>query len=228
MDPGPRRRRRQVPGIPRARGDGPVPGGRITSQLSDSPRSRGWTRTSNQPLPTVSGFPALAGMDRWRSTPRGRGARIPRARGDGPSGGSFSPASIRDSPRSRGWTVGDRPPALGGGGFPALAGMDPRPTSDSRWRSRIPRARGDGPAVEGGRAHVGRDSPRSRGWTREADVRTASAPGFPALAGMDPRSSPRAARGRWIPRARGDGPRSRLVACPSSSDSPRSRGWTAA
>ena len=72
------------------------------------------------------------------------------------------------------------------------------------------------------------DSPRSRGWTRDAVDARHPVAGFPALAGMDPKKSGSRWVRRRIPRARGDGP-----ACDAGHDrlprdSPRSRGWTRA
>ena len=91
-----------------------------------------------------------------------------------------------DSPRSRGWTPGLSPVTLWANGFPALAGMDPGRGQPPAEPVRIPRARGDGPAVEGGRLALVGDSPRSRGWTRRLVGLRLAPGGFPALAGMDP------------------------------------------
>ena len=90
----------------------------------------------------------------------------------------------------------------------------------------IPRARGDGPAGVDGRGPARMDSPRSRGWTPGVDALAGRGPGFPALAGMDPRRRrPRRPRPR-IPRARGDGPLAGRGRTLARGDSPRSRGWT--
>ena len=125
MDPatiGPSSSRRR---IPRARGDGPSPSSSRSDANTDSPRSRGWTQRPQPIERHVSGFPALAGMDRAARGDRRSGAWIPRARGDGPRRSTGPVECHADSPRSRGWTRA--PPGRGGsgGGFPALAGMDP-------------------------------------------------------------------------------------------------------
>ena len=152
----------------------------------------------------------------------------------------------RDSPRSRGWTRFRRRIVCPGAGFPALAGMDPR---GSRWQRnicRIPRARGDGPSLFGGgprsigiprargdgprlaasKPKPKPDSPRSRGWTRPWRTCNRCCKGFPALAGMDLDEWAADAELEWIPRARGDGPRSPVISRMLQADSPRSRGWT--
>ena len=132
----------------------------------------------------------------------------------------------RASPRSRGWTR----LASGGGdsvkGFPALAGMDPWWCSAARSTPGLPRARGDGPSDRRCASVPPAASPRSRGWTRMDHRVRVLVRGFPALAGMDPRSAGAPASRRRLPRARGDGPAfARLVTIPIRA-SPRSRGWT--
>ena len=232
--------------IPRARGDGPPLYVDEPDPKKDSPRSRGWTQPLAGRGGRVMGFPALAGMDRRQRWVRERCVGIPRARGDGPKPSHLSRMIAWDSPRSRGWTRATGVGGLGGGGFPALAGMDPgAPVSgcltngfpalagmDPDKRSGraavegIPRARGDGPA-SGRRAEVvERDSPRSRGWTPPSRPARAQRLGFPALAGMDPRFPPSRSVPTGIPRARGDGPRIAARLPRPREDSPRSRGWT--
>ena len=85
-------------------------------------------------------------------------------------------------------------------GFPAHAGMDPRPSLPT-FVEQVPTA-----------------SPHTRGWTRSRGAGSAVAiRGFPAHAGMDPATSPRPGHTRgWnvfgcrlqrrLPRTRGDGP----------------------
>ena len=152
-----------------------------------SPRSRGWTRGRVESASTVEGFPALAGMDPPAPSIAEARDGLPRARGDGPVVVIARAGVGKASPRSRGWTLleGDR--RSNGGGFPALAGMDPYRPTGRRSRARLPRARGDGPAAAPAREFEVTASPRSRGWTRDRAVRRGVAPGFPALAGMDPR-----------------------------------------
>ena len=49
--------------LPRARGDGPTPGGTPYACRTASPRSRGWTGVAAADDVRGDGFPALAGMD---------------------------------------------------------------------------------------------------------------------------------------------------------------------
>ena len=70
----------------------------------------------------------------------------------------------------------------------------------------LPRASGDGPALDSGVVVVGRAAPRERGWTHPPlDLRQRSH-GCPARAGMDPLESASGATRARLPRASGDGP----------------------
>ena len=226
MDPGQSRTTESRTRIPRARGDGPLPGRCWGWRSRDSPRSRGWTREKRQRGRRLMGFPALAGMDPATDL-RGMVARgIPRARGDGPGQGPGDSHVPMDSPRSRGWTpimMRDRAIA---NGFPALAGMDRRLAVHGVVLAGIPRARGDGPWSSSLSLSTEVDSPRSRGWTPPGRRDPCARSGFPALAGMDPPRRSACASTSRIPRARGDGPGLELFSVPVFSDSPRSRGWT--
>ena len=71
-----------------------------------------------------------------------------------------------------------------------------------------------------------RASPRPRGWTVRWLIRDGNAYGFPAPAGMDPRSRASAASRTWLPRARGDGPEADGAGQELPEASPRLRGWT--
>ena len=69
-------------------------------------------------------------------------------------------------------------------------------------------------------------SPHTRGWTLPAESGTYARRGFPAHAGMDPRSSRSQAGARRFPRTRGDGPLPIGLRYISSTVSPHTRGWT--
>ena len=73
-------------------------------------------------------------------------------------------------------------------GFPAHAGMDPSFLMASGTLPWIPRTRGDGPRISGLCAGAPTDSPHTRGWTRLYRRVKLGWLGFPAHAGMDPRS----------------------------------------
>ena len=111
-------------------------------------------------------------------------------------------------------------------GFPAPAGMDPRPGRSPRNPCRLPRARGDGPHRHARAAASRSASPRPRGWTRDDLALIRLGGGFPAPAGMDPDVDRATATGRRLPRARGDGPLRHNCPRRLSSASPRPRGWT--
>ena len=69
-------------------------------------------------------------------------------------------------------------------------------------------------------------SPHPRGWTHDALHRTAPPGGFPAPAGMDPRSRRGRRRTSRLPRTRGDGPGAPRVMDDDAQASPHPRGWT--
>ena len=111
--------------IPRTRGDGPAKPSSASERLEDSPHARGWTPSRSPRRPGCRGFPARAGMDRWRRPRGARGMGIPRTRGDGPTARARQ-ASVRpDSPHARGWTPEAGQVSVPAPGFPARAGMDP-------------------------------------------------------------------------------------------------------
>ena len=133
---------------------------------------------------------------------------------------------MRVSPPTRGWTRRDAGASAGRGGFPAHAGMDPSRRCSGRRRKRFPRPRGDGPPESCQPVRLARVSPPTRGWTRPDNSNRHRGQGFPAHAGMDPRSHHAPYASRRFPRPRGDGPSllegtvRRLVV------SPPTRGWT--
>ena len=213
-------------GLPRARGDGPLTASGPALGLEASPRSRGWTRIHRRRRTGGRGFPALAGMDPRGEAPDGLLSGLPRARGDGPARGAAVHVAGMASPRSRGWTARPRGAAGASGGFPALAGMDPARQAERRAKRRLPRARGDGPRSLRDARRRGRASPRSRGWTPYYGIVRRLPCGFPALAGMDPRTLGCGLAAPRLPRARGDGPPAMRTSSPSAEASPRSRGWT--
>ena len=125
--------------------------------------------------------------------------------------------------------------------------MDPRKRDDgARWPW-LPRTRGDGPGPERDHDGPASASPHTRGWTHSASdavyCAIAASPhtrgwtagvaaflfgdaGFPAHAGMDPRTSRRWTKPRRLPRTRGDGPPAvTRTPCPWRA-SPHTRGWT--
>ena len=206
MDPGPRRVGAGSRRIPRTRGDGPERTRRGIRRHSDSPHPRGWTADTGAHVGRQGGFPAPAGMDRDPHPDRAIRRRIPRTRGDGPA------ARPPRSPSAR--------------GFPAPAGMDRGHPPPFRPSEGIPRTRGDGPITRARGSSPGWDSPHPRGWTGDASQSASRRPGFPAPAGMDPRTQRTRHGGHRIPRTRGDGPGGGGALGGSGMDSPHPRGWT--
>ena len=69
-------------------------------------------------------------------------------------------------------------------------------------------------------------SPPTRGWTAHIHWASCAKLGFPAHAGMDPRTCRHGAGGRRFPRPRGDGPELGFLAPFFDAVSPPTRGWT--
>ena len=113
--------------LPRTRGDGPWVCVRDRQLQRASPHTRGWTRPRSNGRHDRDGFPAHAGMDpmRARVQPALRG--LPRTRGDGPRVRYRGALAGSASPHTRGWTPFRRSHRSRPCGFPAHAGMDPRP-----------------------------------------------------------------------------------------------------
>ena len=212
--------------LPRPRGDGPRRLLATDEIVEASPPTRGWTACADRSPRLPRGFPAHAGMDPCRPAAPRTVRRLPRPRGDGPSPSASPPASAEASPPTRGWTQQAGVPPSHCVGFPAHAGMDPAPSTWFARASRLPRPRGDGPEL-----HVSPDdmilaSPPTRGWTLGLGVEPAHEHGFPAHAGMDPRSAPTDRRRRRLPRPRGDGPPADVSGTLQGKASPPTRGWT--
>ena len=191
-----------------------------------SPPTRGWTYCDRTEAPPRRGFPAHAGMD-----PGGRlqppcSPWFPRPRGDGPWRETTASVLSLVSPPTRGWTLSAPRSAQRVLGFPAHAGMDPSSPHVFRSAPRFPRPRGDGPAAGVADASSGRVSPPTRGWTSERSAHRHPRSGFPAHAGMDPRSRSSRSPSRWFPRPRGDGPKTEVVDALAELVSPPTRGWT--
>ena len=192
--------------LPRTRGDGPLDNFTVTTYDEASPHTRGWTLVGDDAAMGRRGFPAHAGMDPLRLVHPTSLPRLPRTRGDGPSGAAQDPARAGASPHTRGWTPAvpiEQQPVQG---FPAHAGMDPATSSGSGSGSGLPRTRGDGPPACQPPEVKAVASPHTRGWTRLVIQHHVSIQGFPAHAGMDPRPCRPARYARRLPRTRGDGP----------------------
>jgi len=184
-----------APTAPRARGDGPHQLGWLYNRYDCSPRTRGWSRRRLPPQPVLGLLPAHAGMVPGVPGTSTSAGAAPRARGDGPTTARTLPGVRACSPRTRGWSPcdsGDSPvrPLL-----PAHAGMVPNygPLS---WRyGAAPRARGDGPMLQGVQAQNVVCSPRTRGWSHHRVGSGLRPDLLPAHAGMVPQQPRREWRG---------------------------------
>ncbi len=226
MDPNPSTPPPSRPRLPRTRGDGPAPNRSRLLRCLAPPHPRGWTRRSRDRRAVRPGSPAPAGMDPTMPPRRGRPARLPRTRGDGPSSSFCPSARTRAPPHPRGWT----PWSAAGGdvweGSPAPAGMDLIASVQWTPRLRLPRTRGDGPPGVCGCCGGARAPPHPRGWTRPADPGARPAAGSPAPAGMDPTPPPIPHHQLRLPRTRGDGPNNNNIGTFVGSAPPHPRGWT--
>ena len=128
MDPSGTPRRRRRGRLPHACGDGPSTSSFNRTPMMASPRMRGWTC-------------------RCLLVPHRGCSRLPRACGDGPEAATTGTPAATASPRMRGWTPARSSDPGGPSGFPAHAGMDPRPRAIccGPGSRRLPRACGDGP-----------------------------------------------------------------------------------
>ena len=104
MVPPRRRTSAQAARAPRARGDGPWGTSRPRPPATCSPRTRGWSPRTGNPLLRDEVLPAHAGMVPWSAWNVTPWFCAPRARGDGPLGKFWSVGSWVCSPRTRGWS----------------------------------------------------------------------------------------------------------------------------
>jgi len=114
------------------------------------------------------------------------GARLPRARGDGPVIVVVPTAEMRSPPRARGWSLGRWDDARWHLVSPARAGMVPVAPFAQSLPARLPRARGDGPAGTSVYFVPLESPPRARGWSRAIAAEVVEAVVSPARAGMVP------------------------------------------
>src|SRR5437868_5136426 len=122
MDPRPAGRLENAACIPRTRGDGPAFEIMRYLVVRYSPHARGWTQSSTADRLVAPVFPARAGMDPDERTNASRIQRIPRTRGDGPSGLTVRMRATLYSPHARGWTHPETPDRRHRAVFPARAG----------------------------------------------------------------------------------------------------------
>jgi len=153
---------------------------------------------------------------------------FPRARGDRPSFAWGNTGYGVFPPRTRGSTVAMAWYPCAARVSPAHAGIDRASSTDPRFSSCFPRARGDRPIMAHERVHRDRFPPRTRGSTRGFDLICQLDDVSPAHAGIDLPPYSSLSRQGCFPRARGDRPSRRGIARISRRFPPRTRGSTRA
>ena len=151
--------------VPRMRGDAPSVRHASAWVAARSPHARGCTACRRRAADRRRPFPACAGMHRSRHPPRCRHWSVPRMRGDAPSVRFAALWGLIRSPHARGCTeIGD---ALGvtRQPFPACAGMHRPKSTLRRYRSAVPRMRGDAPSRASRLSQLSSRSPHARGCT---------------------------------------------------------------
>ncbi len=200
-------------GFPRPRGDGPVLRSSAATEPEVSPPTWGWSPEEGEETEADKGFPAHAGMVPssmisgnisvwfprprvpahagmvpWFAVPAKTIEGFPRPRGDGPVILVFISSQCAVSPPTRGWSCHMIVCTLLGDGFPAHAGMVPLFCLHGSGDVRFPRPRGDGPDRGTGMNVPAMVSPPTRGWSPRCLHSGQCLPGFPAHAGMVPRT----------------------------------------
>ncbi len=175
-----------APGIPHARGGGPLERMAARSVRTYSPRAWGWTAWRHPPSWLRPVFPTRVGVD--RSLAAWPGTRL-----------SYSP-------RAWGWTERAGGAILGPGVFPTRVGVDRRArTPRTPWRS-IPHARGGGPGYLPVTTVNQEYSPRAWGWTVAPSPLPTQPLVFPTRVGVDRSPAATVTACPSIPHARGGGP----------------------
>ena len=153
------------PRIPHARGDGPTEPYTLVAYETYSPRPWGWTGPGESKRAWRDVFPTPVGMDRPKRERERRRSGIPHARGDGPSSTPPPVSLAQYSPRPWGWTARYEVEWRLRRVFPTPVGMDRGQHNGAYQQTRIPHARGDGPAGHHLHHLHGQYSPRPWGWT---------------------------------------------------------------
>ena len=151
-------------GLPRPRGDGPRLPSELGMEKVSPPPTRGWSRNDSR--------------DRLRIDVS------PRPRGDGPDGVGAAASDFPSPPPTRGWSSGDVPGEPDRRVSPAHAGMVPSGSSPPPSSTRLPRPRGDGPALTGTLTDAVKSPPPTRGWSRHDPEHPGISNVSPAHAGM--------------------------------------------
>ncbi len=150
--------------LPRLRGDGPIDSQKPERVGVSAPPARGWPLDLTRCVLLLKVCPACAGMAPISTSIFALCDRLPRLRGDGPTGPPLASLNSQSAPPARGWPrigvriVDDEKVC------PARAGMAPAAAGPCPASRRLPRPRGDGPLA--GAQGSGRNwsAPPARGW----------------------------------------------------------------
>ena len=154
--------------LPRIRGDRPRHQRASLRRSQAPPHPRGSTRSLTAFGDDLKGSPASAGIDPSTPSNGGNTPRLPRIRGDRPGRRSGLAGWCRAPPHPRGSTLPFAAPAPVEPGSPAPAGIDPSASCAAAGDRRLPRTRGDRPAMAAIRRRRGRAPPHPRGSTLSA------------------------------------------------------------
>ena len=154
--------------------------------------------------------------------------RLPRTRGDRPIlRGSLSIRYLAP-PHTRGSTRHLRAQGRSAQGSPAHAGIDPIAELDAIKTDRLPRTRGDRPAISFPCLFLGAAPPHTRGSTSSPLYFRMPAAGSPAHAGIDPCCAHISMSAARLPRTRGDRPVYKHLQRDGLEAPPHTRGSTSA
>ena len=193
-------------GLPRIRGDRP-PGSDLPQlSVQATPHTRGSTLCYHYAPQILRGYPAYAGIDPSVGDANMPVLRLPRIRGDRPTGNGLDMFRLGATPHTRGSTHAIRVAEKLLKGYPAYAGIDPAVVPGRQFADRLPRIRGDRPACFKRPDYSQTATPHTRGSTFCAHARTDIPRGYPAYAGIDRSVSYCSFVMFGLPRIRGDRP----------------------
>jgi len=176
-----------------------------------TPHARGSTHTPPCRRKPENVYPACAGIHPGIEGCKLRGWCLPRMRGDPPLEANETIYDALSTPHARGST---RPTVVWTAAvcvYPACAGIHPTRGARRLRPTRLPRMRGDPPALKRHKAKVRTSTPHARGSTAFIMIPRKNGKVYPACAGIHLRGKPRTPKTAGLPRMRGDPPVSALT-----------------
>ena len=192
--------------LPRPRGDRPDTTAAGRSRRWAPPPTRGSSRLDVDPVRREVGSPAHAGIVPVESARTDTIVRLPRPRGDRPQVRTHETVWSGAPPPTRGSSLRWRLDDAFQSGSPAHAGIVPSLSRPIDPMTRLPRPRGDRPALGRLFRRRSRAPPPTRGSSRHGIGLRALLSGSPAHAGIVPRHTVCRASKSGLPRPRGDRP----------------------